>query len=530
MIPACSGTTAREPSQPSGSGARRAWRAFGLGTVVTFALMAVWAITMPLYSGPDEPSQAAHAAALVRGQLFGTPVRNFRFPGADVTVPGTLGNGTDDISCYWYHPAIPASCAAGVRLTSRPVAALTYSSRYPPLYYTATGLVTLVDQSSSTLIYMRLVGALMCSVLLGLAYMALAVWSANRVLPVGFLCALTPMAVYLGGVLNPSGLEIAAAICLWASGVVLMLEHAEDPPPGLVLVVAASAVVLTCTRGLSPLFALLSIVALAALVGQQTVARLFRSRRDVRWGALALIVVAVVTVAWVLYAHSLSLLPAGSRVSPSASDLSIVGQAFGQTRIWLEQMVGVLGWGDASMPSWTYRVWGLVLVLLVLLALRSRHRQGLLVLGWLIGLSLLLPVAISLVDTAEHRNRLDRPLHAAARRRGARAGGRARRCRRRRAAGVAAAHAAAGPGGGQPARLPGNPPTLRRRYPRALRLPRGPLATHRGMAARAHLVRGRLGPPCHTAVAPDRFADAPAVGDRDAVGIGASGDRHRAPA
>ncbi len=360
--------------------------------------MAVWAITMPLYSGPDEPSQAAHAAALVRGQLFGTPVRNFRFPGADVTVPGTLGNGTDDISCYWYHPAIPASCAAGVRLTSRPVAALTYSSRYPPLYYAATGLVTLVDQSSSTLIYMRLVGALMCSVLLGLAYMALAVWSANRVLPVGFLCALTPMAVYLGGVLNPSGLEIAAAICLWASGVVLMLEHAEDPPPGLVLVVAASAVVLTCTRGLSPLFALLSIVALAALVGQQTVARLFRSRRDVRWGALALIVVAVVTVAWVLYAHSLSLLPAGSRVSPSASDLSIVGQAFGQTRIWLEQMVGVLGWGDASMPSWTYRVWGLVLVLLVLLALRSRHRQGLLVLGWLIGLSLLLPVAISLVD------------------------------------------------------------------------------------------------------------------------------------
>ncbi len=66
--------SAPEPDE-SGPGRVKlgALRSLCLGTLASFALLAVWAVAMPLYSGPDEPSQVVHAAALVRGQLIGTP-------------------------------------------------------------------------------------------------------------------------------------------------------------------------------------------------------------------------------------------------------------------------------------------------------------------------------------------------------------------------------------------------------------------------------------------------------------------------
>lgn len=374
---------------------RRAWRSFALGSLVTFALMAMWALTMPIYSGPDEPSHAAHAAALVRGQLIGIPTNP---PGAiaTVTVPGTLGEGQQDIKCFQYAPQTSASCAASVRLTSRPVAALSYSARYPPLYFALTGLISLVDHSSNALILMRLVSALLSAVMLGLAYMTLAVWSTNRLLPVGFLAALTPTAVYLGGMVNPNGLEVAAAISLWCAGMVLALEHSQQPPPSLVVVAAVSGGVLICSRALSPLFAVLILLTLVALSGSKKVGHLLSTRRDVRWATLVLGILTVASALWIVLVHSLWVLSSGARVSPTATGLSIVGKAFSQTRIWLEQMVGVFGWNDTYAPTWTYRIWAVVILVLVLLAVRSGYRRGLVLVGWLVMLSFVLPVVLSL--------------------------------------------------------------------------------------------------------------------------------------
>ena len=129
---------------------------------------------------------------------------------------------------------------------------MTYSGRYPPLYYAVVGLPTLVVHSTDAVFLMRLLGALLCAVLLGLAYMVLATWSQNRILAAGFLCALTPAAVYLGSVVNPNGLEIAAAICLWCSGLVLALEHRDDPPRALVVVLTVSACVSSAREGSPP--------------------------------------------------------------------------------------------------------------------------------------------------------------------------------------------------------------------------------------------------------------------------------------
>ncbi len=371
---------------------------FVASTFVVFGLMAAWSVSMPLYSGPDEPSQVIHAAALVRGQLIGTPDAGYQSPSSTVTVPGTFGNGAELMLCYLWHPTVPASCAAHVRLSAHPGRFSTYSGRYPPLYYAIDGLPTLAIDSTSAVIWMRLLGALLCSILIGLALASIAVWSRSPILPTGFLCALTPAAIYMGAMVNPNGLEIAAAICLWCAGLILALEHADDPPRGLIVVLAASGCVLTLTRALSPLWTILALGAVVLLAGPRVVWRHLRTRRDVRWAAVALFACGVFAVTWILVAHSLWVLPAGPPVSPRASDSQIVSQAFGQTWTWLHQMVGVLGWLDTTLPVWTYWAWGISTVALVLLSFGTGRIRTTAVLIALLALTLLLPVCVELVN------------------------------------------------------------------------------------------------------------------------------------
>jgi hypothetical protein len=369
---------------------------FTLGTLVIFGLMSAWSVSMPVYSGPDEASQVTHAAALVRGQLIGALPSGWENPFSIVSVPGTLGNGLVLMHCYKDEPNVPASCAAGVKLSSNPTNSLTYSGRYPPLYYAVTGLPTLVVDSTLAVIWMRLVGALMCSVLLGLAYMAMTVWSRSRILPAGFLCALTPAAIYMGAMVNPNGLEIAAAICLWCAGLILALEHARNPPRGLVVLLAASGCVLTFTRGLSPLWSLLALVAVVVIMGTEKTWRLLTSRRDVQWAALVLVASEILAAIWILVAHSLWLLPNGPQVPANATELQVISQAFGQTWIWLRQMVGVLGWLDTSLPVWTYGAWAVATITLVAIGLRTGQRRTSVVLIGIMSLSFILPAVLEL--------------------------------------------------------------------------------------------------------------------------------------
>jgi hypothetical protein len=369
-----------------------------LSFFIFFALISAWSVSVPLYSGPDETSQVIHAAALVRGQLIGTPTSGYHNPSTIVTVPGTFGNGAQLMRCYTFPPGAPASCAAHVKLSDRPAAFSTYNGRYPPLYYAIDGLPTLVTDSTSAVFWMRLLGALMCSILLGLAVMSMAVWSRSPLLPAGFMCSLTPAVIYTGAVVNPNGLEIAAAICFWCSGLILALEHANNPPRGLVVVFAASGCVLTLTRPLSPLWTLLALSAVVILARPRTVWLHFKARRDVRWATAAILTSGVFAVIWVLAAHSLWVIPTGPHVSPNASDSQIVSQAFGQTWTWLHQMVGVMGWLVAPLPVWTYWTWGIATVALVLLSLRTGRIRTTTVLVALVLLTLLLPVFVELVN------------------------------------------------------------------------------------------------------------------------------------
>ncbi|MFZ0170522.1 MAG: DUF2142 domain-containing protein [Acidimicrobiales bacterium] len=348
--------------------------------VSAFALMAAWSLAAPVYSGPDEPAQVIRAVSVAHGEIVGQPFRGPKNANTRVVVPQAYAIGHHLVNCYKFHPEVPASCATPVSISSKPVRTVTYAGRYPPLYYLLVGWPSLIVTSSLGVHLIRLVGALLGALMLGLAVYAVRRWSTARTLPLGVLVAATPMALYLGGVVNPNGLEITAAICLWTSGLVLFTENRHDPPPGLLAIVTLSAAVLTSMRGLSPLWTVLILAIVISLGSWRDTWRLLRTRRGVQISAAVLLAVGVAAVAWILGDHALDLIHAGLQISPGTSNGQVLSLSVRSAPSWIPQMVGIFGSLDTPAPSWALDVWygcALAVFALGMLGATARRRAAL---------------------------------------------------------------------------------------------------------------------------------------------------------
>jgi Predicted membrane protein (DUF2142) len=370
----------------------RPWRVFVVVLVLAFLNMAVWSLATPFFASPDEPAQVARAVALVHGQLIGKTVKNSGNAITHVTIPKVYAAGSAYGSCFTFKDTVPASCAHRLTQSKTEVRSTTYVGRYPPLYYAIVGLPSLFTASGDGLYAMRLTSGLLNAVFLALGAFSIAAWSRSRFLLVGLLVAATPMTYFLGGVVNPSGLEITSAICLWCAGLVLVLERSDKPPPGLVAVVTVSAIALLLSRALSPLWVVGILLLLALLAGWRGLRALARAR-CVRWAVVPLVPAAAFAIGWIVVAHALDLLPVGVKAKGSGTPLAAA--ILGDTGTWVQQMIGIFGWLDTLSPLLTYLFWYAAIGLFVLLALacaRRRH-SGALVL--LILVVVFAPVAIS---------------------------------------------------------------------------------------------------------------------------------------
>jgi Predicted membrane protein (DUF2142) len=380
------------------AGTARLWctprRIFVTAFVLFFVTIATWSFATPFFASPDEPAHVSRAVALVHGQLIGHTIKSASNPLTIVRVPGLYVYGGAETSCFGFKPTVSASCSGPLRGTKRDISAQTYVGRYPPLYYAIVGLPSLASVSAGTLYAMRLMSALIGSMFLALAVMAIAVWSKSRFLLVAVLAATTPMTFFLASVVNPSGLEITSAVCLWSAGLVLVLEHADDPPKELIGVMVAGAVGLMLSRSLSPLWVVLILGLLAILGGKAVVFSIAKSRAALR-SLFVLIPCGIFAVIWIVAAHALDLLPVGQRPSPNESHAHLVASIFGSTESWLQQMVGVFGWLDTVAPFVTNLAWYGVVGFILLLALSSGTRRQLLVLFLLVAIVIVVPVGIS---------------------------------------------------------------------------------------------------------------------------------------
>jgi hypothetical protein len=318
-----------------------------------------------------------------------------------VPAPFAYGAGITQEKCFQSPPTTPASCQPPWPAGGASVPSPTYTGRYPPLYYAVVGLPTLISSSIPAFYAMRLVGALVSALFLGLAGAVAAVWSRNRMLPIGILLAVTPMALYSAAVVNPSGLEICAAVCLWVSGVVLVREHLVDPPAGLIVVVAVSAAVLALSRPISPLWLGIIGATLLAISDTRGLLALLRRRRFVQVALGSVALVMVLAVAWILAVHSFDVQRGLVGLPVHASAFDVLKSSVRREGVWLQEMVGIFGSHETLAPLATYAIWAVGIAVLGIAAVVVGRRRDVVALLTLVAACVVLPIAIQFLHARD---------------------------------------------------------------------------------------------------------------------------------
>ena len=215
-----------------------------IGAVLFFVVAATWSFSSPLMSAPDEPAQTVKAVSVAEGNLRGVDIQTT--PAASpwiysvqstFTVPAAYADLGRLNACYVIQPLVPATCAPDPQDDVRvgdghqlrrhvPTHATTPSSAGPSRFFDpAVGLWL-----------MRLSSAAVSALLVGLALAGARRTDGGGVVVAGLLVAITPMAVYVSSVINPSGMEIMAALrvmgCVLAAGPARRPDHQGRRDPG----------------------------------------------------------------------------------------------------------------------------------------------------------------------------------------------------------------------------------------------------------------------------------------------------------
>jgi hypothetical protein len=348
---------------------RRGVRLFFLAFGAFFLAAGAWSFACPLGSPPDEPSHLIRAASLVRGQLVGRDL-----PGATaaqgsyvvVGVPEVFASLANDVACFKRDPKVPAGCQAPLVPSPQDQTVESYVGRYPPLYYAITGLPTLAFVSVDGVYAARLSSAALCALML-----ALAVVSARRVpgrplLPTGVALAATPMVLYLGGSLNPSGFEAACGVAAFAGAVALARLPLDELTGRDIARLGAPALCLMLVRALSPVWAVVAVAVLCLLRGGPATGALLRRGAVRAWlvgGGMA----GALSLAWDFTAGGLRLQP-GTQVPPGTSALGVAHLALDRLHLIAVSSIGLFGWLDTSSPYGVVTLWALATAALVALA------------------------------------------------------------------------------------------------------------------------------------------------------------------
>jgi hypothetical protein len=389
--------------------------------MVLFCICALWSIVTPIGANNDERAQLIKAASVVRGQVMGesvNPTSAARLSRADryllAYCDALHGRANCDRSVTLVsvpesiaHLTLPAcvaleehgaSCSrslqgsGGLQGSGREVLAATYVGRYPPLYYAIVGLPSLVWHTSVAVYLMRLLSGLLTAIMVALALALSSVWSRSRLLVLTVAVAATPTVLIFGSAVNPSGLEMAASLCVWTGGLILVLDHAEHPPPSLVYGTAAAAIVMVLTRGLSPFWLALIAVSLVALA-PRSLPELVRSR-PVRVSGAAVAVAGVAAVGYVVWAHTLSVYPLGIPIPSSMSSTDVLELALGRTRTLAGEFIGTFGPAESAPPFLAIGLWLLVASGLLVFGLVASLRRHAAVIVGLIAGSLIIPTVV----------------------------------------------------------------------------------------------------------------------------------------
>jgi hypothetical protein len=362
-----------------------------LAFLAFLALALSWSLGVPLLSAADEPEHVVRAAAAVRGEFNGQDeVRVFSgskeglgtpdFLEVVYRLPHSLVTSLEahDPGCYSFQVNVTPNCVTTSNAAKTKAAGDTDTSHmnYTPVYYLATGWPSLFLSGDAAIYGMRVASAVITALMLAGAFTT----SVRRrgAAAIGVLAAATPVAIYFGSVVNPSGPEISSALLAWAS--FLSLVRAEPGAPGVRrdrILFAISAAVLIVVRPLGPVWvaAILAATLIAVAGGslRERITRVLNSR-GVRWTGALLALALVGAGLWDVTQNTMGIVP---EANPDYTYAKGVYLTVFQTPGFLSQMLGSVGWIDTRVPTFTTMLWygaisGLVLLALVLGNRRER--------------------------------------------------------------------------------------------------------------------------------------------------------------
>ncbi len=368
-----------------------------------FCFIELWSLATPLFAGPDEPVQVIKSYAVDHGQLLGQLDTQ---PGQQefslVHVPGFYSVDRAVPKCFDHHSTVPASCAPPlttvchhpVGSTAPPCGvAFIYNARYPPLYYLAMGTVSFLAPGKAVLYLMRALSALIETAFLALAVMSVLCYSSRPLMVVGVIVAMTPMVIYLGGIVNPASIEISAGLATWTTGLILAADRQCKNRRMLLVFLGISASVMVLMRPISPFW--LALIALFVVFSgsKDTVLSLMK-RRDFQVAAGIIFFFAVLATVWILKEHATDVLST-SKVPAGVPFLNILEESFRHNVYYIPTMIGVFGTFDTYAPALTYLLYYAMITVMFVMAFVAGGKKDRFLLLALLLLIVCIPVAIS---------------------------------------------------------------------------------------------------------------------------------------
>lgn len=358
-----------------------------------FLLISAWSLATPIGS-TDEPAHIVKAVATARLEFHGRlePISRERsgFPPqwqvppemSEYRVP--LGYRQPLLPCFFDVTQSPA-CAPKLPTSWKTVWAPTYVGSFNPTYYAIVGWPSLLLTGDAGVYAMRLCSAAVSALLLGLAGFCLLRSGRGRAGILALGVGATPMALFAGAIVNPSGMEISAAILAWCAALSLLTAHELSRRDVSVLLVPLTLglVLLAEVRLLGPLW--VAVIAVAALLVSTRRARaaLLRDRRA--WAAGAVVLAAIGTALWWSLTAPLELF---SLQDAHHTFLPAMRMTADTIPVYLQQMVFLYGWAEAAAPTLAMILVYACVTVLVLPALSAR-RYGRVLFLLLIGMAVL---------------------------------------------------------------------------------------------------------------------------------------------
>lgn len=348
-------------------------RCFGLLFALFFTMLLAWGMGTPLQSAPDEWSHLFRAAQVYDGQ-FVTPTHgpmNVQV-GDRVRVPEWLVADRNAALCFFRHADVPVTCAKRAATNTKIVLSNSPASRYPPVYYAAVGWPLIFSHGDVAVYLIRIVAGALSSIFLAwglLIVLRLGIGLASA----GFVLAVTPMVSWLSTMINPNGMEIAAAFTLWP-GLILWLRGRDRIQRRAGAVAAGTAAtVMLLSRSVSALWVIVAVVSVLPLLRSGWLKEQIRSRAALSASA-AVVIAGTLTLAWSAIAHQTQLTRPGLPQHHTLWE-NMLRTGPRLYRLWM-QAVAYFGWLDTPLPQHYYLLFELAVALLLVCALLGAFHGG----------------------------------------------------------------------------------------------------------------------------------------------------------